>query len=193
MEKNVGNAAEKLLLIGGSAGSLEVILAVLPQLVPNPLLAMVIILHRKGGDDHAVLTALINDRTRILVKEAEEKDLIRGGCIYLAPGDYHLLIEKNKTLSLDFSEKIHFSRPAIDVSFQTGAEAYGAAVAGILLSGANKDGTEGLRAINQAGGISVVQAPASSVVDFMPAYAVKHASPQKILTAEEMVLFINSL
>jgi len=193
MEKALNKAAQKLLLIGGSAGSLEVILAMLPNLRVHPSMAIIIILHRKGGDESTVLLSLIKERTSLPVHEAEEKELITGGHIYIAPGDYHLLIEKDKTLSLDFSEKIHFSRPSIDVSFQTGAEAYGADVIGVLLSGASKDGTEGLKAINKAGGISVVQAPGSSAVDFMPAHALQHASPKQVLNVAEMISYINRL
>lgn len=193
MEKNITTAAQKLLLIGGSAGSLEVILAVLPNLNIKQDTAIIIIIHRKGGDDNNTLVTLLKHRTSSPVKEAEEKELIQGGHIYIAPGDYHLLIEKNKTISLDFSEKIHFSRPSIDVSFQTAAEAYGADVTGLLLSGASQDGTEGLKAINKAGGISLVQAPGSSVVDFMPVYAVKHASPSRVLNVDEIATYINQL
>ena len=194
MEENVNTTpAGKLAILGGSAGSLEVILAVLPGLQISPALAIIIVLHRKGGDDSNILLSLIRDRTVIPVKEAEGKEVITGGQIYIAPGDYHLLVEKNKTISLDFSEKIHFSRPAIDVSFQTAAEAYGKDVIGVLLSGASKDGTEGLKMINKAGGTSVVQTPDSSVMDFMPAYALKHASPDKILNAEQLTVFLNQL
>ena len=193
MAENVAIHAQNLLLIGGSAGSLEVILAMLPGITLRKHIAMVIILHRKGGDDSTVLVSLIKDRTAAPVKEAEEKEIIKGGHIYIAPGDYHLLIEKDKTFSLDFSEKIHFSRPSIDVSFQTGAEAFGPATIGLLLSGASKDGTEGLQAINSAGGISVVQTPDSSVVDFMPANAIKYAAPDKTLNVTELAAFINTL
>ena len=113
--------------------------------------------------------------------------------IYFAPGDYHLLIENDRTFSLDFSEKIHFSRPAIDVSFQTGAEAFGSRTIGILLSGASKDGTEGLRAINKVGGMTIIQAPASSAVDFMPAHALKYASPKVVSEIRDIAGFINEL
>jgi len=193
MAEDVDKQAQKLLLIGGSAGSLEVILTMLPHIILREHLAMVIVLHRKGGDDSAVLISLLKDRTSIPVKEAEGKEIIAGGHIYIAPGDYHLLIEKNKTFTLDFSEKIHFSRPCIDLSFQTGADAFGTATIGVLLSGASKDGTEGLQAINSAGGISVVQTPGSSVVDFMPANAIRYASPKKMLNVTGLIDYINQL
>jgi two-component system, chemotaxis family, protein-glutamate methylesterase/glutaminase len=193
MEKNVSRPAKQLLLIGGSAGSLEVILAVLPNLKVNPAMAIIIILHRKGGDDSNTLLTLLKERSATPVKEVEEKELITGGYIYIAPGDYHLLVEKDKTLSLDYSEKVHFSRPSIDVGFQTAAEAYGPNAIGLLLSGASKDGTDGLRAINKAGGVSVIQAPGSSVVDFMPAHALQHAAPAKVLNVAEITAYINQL
>lgn len=193
MEENVMVPAKKLLLIGGSAGSLEAILGMLPSLHIRAHMAILIVLHRKGGDDSNTLVSLIKDRTTAIVKEAEEKDMVSGGCIYIAPGDYHLLVEKDKTLSLDFSEKVHFSRPSIDVSFQTGAEAFGEDAIAVLLSGASKDGTEGLKAINKAGGISLVQAPGSSVVDFMPANALKYANPHQSLNVAELSSYINQL
>ncbi|MEP7279584.1 MAG: chemotaxis protein CheB [Bacteroidota bacterium] len=191
MEENVSGAAKKLVLIGGSAGSLEVVLAILQQLRADPLRAIIIVLHRKGGNESNVLVSLLKDRTRVPVKEAEEKELITGGQVYIAPGDYHLLIENDKTLSLDFSEKIYYSRPCIDVSFQTAAEAYGPLATGILLSGASRDGTDGIIAINKAGGVSVVQSPASSVVDYMPAHALKHAAPRLVLNIAELIDYVN--
>lgn len=193
MEKNVSGTAEKLVLIGGSAGSLEVIFAVLPKVQPRADLAIIIVLHRKGGDESGMLLSLLNDKTSMPVKEVEEKEIIRGGHVYVAPGDYHLLVEQNRTLSLDFSEKINYSRPSIDVAFETGAEAYGPRACAILLSGASKDGTDGLKAINSAGGISVVQTPGSSIVNFMPSNAIAYANPARVLATEEMAAFINQL
>ena len=135
----------ELMVVGGSAGSLEALLQFLPHLKQEKNLAIVLIMHRRGGE--SLLTQLLQEKTTWQVKEAEEKEPVLPGTIYIAPADYHLLIEKDRTFSLDYSEKVHYSRPAIDVTFEAAADVYGPAVIGFLLSGANQDGTEGLQKI----------------------------------------------
>ena len=108
----------KMLAIGGSAGSLDVILKIVAALPFVSHLATVIIVHRKN-DGESILTYLLSTRTKLAVKEIEDKEAIKGGTIYIAPADYHLLIENEKMFSLDASEKIHHSRPSIDVSFES--------------------------------------------------------------------------
>jgi two-component system, chemotaxis family, protein-glutamate methylesterase/glutaminase len=127
MEKNSLIHNCKLLIIGGSAGSLEVILLFLKDLKSTLPFPILLVLHRKSSFDSA-LTHLISTRTKLPVQEAEEKEQLKPGNIYIAPADYHLLIEKQHTVSLDFSEKIHYSRPSIDITFQTAAEAYGSSL-----------------------------------------------------------------
>lgn len=183
---------DQLIIIGGSAGSLEVLLHVLPQLNAGLNIPIVIVLHRKATND-TMLSQLLASKTKICVQEIEEKDLIRKDCIYIAPADYHLLIEKDKTFSLDFSEKINYSRPSIDVSFQSAAEVYGASLTAILLSGANTDGTQGLREVKKYGGTAIVQDPDSAEVDFMPKAAVEAAVADKVLGIPEIALLINQL
>jgi len=113
----------RALIIGGSAGSLDVLLKVLPELKRNLDFAIIIVIHRKQGTD-SLLTDLLSHRTNLRVKEADEKEKILDGNVYIAPSDYHLLIEKDFTFSLDYSEKINYSRPSIDVTFQSAADAY---------------------------------------------------------------------
>ena len=190
------NSVEKhqteILVIGGSAGSLEVILYALP-LLKNPLpISIIIVLHRKNNSD-STLTNLFKAKTRIPVKEAEEKEVIRAGHIYIAPPDYHLLIEKNRTFSLDYSEKVHFSRPSIDLTFQTAAETYRESLAGLLLSGANADGAEGLELIKLTGGIVAVQNPKTAEVSYMPQQALNKLEPDYILDIKQVADFINGL
>ena len=181
--------AGKVVIIGGSAGSLEVLLKILPGLTAIPSFALVIVLHRKSGED-ATLEELIAVKTAIPVKEVEDKVLLEAGYIYIAPADYHLLFEKNGELSLDISEKVHYSRPNIDVSFESAADAYGQAVTAILLSGANADGTHGLKIVKEAGGATVVQKPESAEVPFMPANAIENMQVDYILDAEALLAFI---
>ena len=191
MEKEIFMNKYELLIIGGSAGGLEVLLEVLPQLRTDLDYAVVLVMHRRGGD--SLLTGLLSDKTKLTVKEAEEKEAIRPGVIYIAPADYHLLIENDKTFSLDYSEKIHYSRPAIDASFETAAEAYGPLLAGVLLSGANADGAEGLLQIKQAGGLTIVQDPDEASVSYMPQQAIEKNAADKILTTRQIIGLLNEL
>src|SRR5690606_6866641 len=122
---------------GGSAGSLEVILKFLPE-IRNPIdSALIFILHRKSTQADDVLTHLFSSKSDLPVKEAEDKEIILPNRVYLAPAGYHLLIEKERTFSLDISEKVNYSRPSIDITFFTAAEAFGKNLIGVLLSGGN--------------------------------------------------------
>lgn len=125
--------------------------------------------------------------------ELQEKETIRAGTLYIAPPNYHLLIENNKTFSLDASEKINFSRPSIDVAFQSAAEIYTTHLTGLLLSGANSDGTIGLQKIKHHGGKVLVQNPQSAVVSIMPESAIENVVVDEILHPEEMAQYINQL
>jgi len=184
--------AYRVVLIGGSAGSLEVVLDLLKSMSPFRSYSLVIILHRKSGEDNK-LEELLALKTNIPVKEVEDKTALAPGAIYVAPSDYHLLFEKNGTLSLDTSEKVNYSRPSIDVSFESAADAYGNGVAAILLSGANADGTQGLKIVKQAGGMTIVQDPDTAEMPFMPKHAVENAAPDKALDAEGIAAFLNDM
>ncbi|MBC8035020.1 MAG: chemotaxis protein CheB [Chitinophagaceae bacterium] len=190
MEKN-SIAPFPLIVVGGSAGSLEVILSFLPLLRKDLKVAILIVLHRSSDPD-PVLQSLLSSKTSIAVKEAEEKELLMKGVIYIAPADYHLLIEKDFTFSLDYSEKVNYSRPSIDVTFEIAAEVFKERTTGILLSGANTDGTEGLMAVKATGGTTVVQDPSTASVPYMPQYAVSHAPVDHVLKAADIAAFINS-
>ncbi|WP_348822403.1 chemotaxis protein CheB [Flavobacterium aestuarii] len=183
MEKDDIISGCKVVLIGGSAGSLKVLLQILPQLSVIPAFAIVIILHRKNTTD-SILEQLIALKTVLPVKEIEDKTLLEPGFIYIAPSDYHLLFEKNGLLSLDISEKINHSRPSIDVSFESAAEVYTTSLAAILLSGSNSDGTLGLKEVQKLGGKIIVQNPLSAEMPFMPNYAILNTIPDFILDAD---------
>lgn len=190
MEKDKINC--EVLIIGGSAGSLDVLMQILPKLDIISTFAIVIVLHRKSSED-MLLEDLISIKTDIPLKDVEDKVALKPGFIYIAPSDYHLLFEKNDVLSLDTSEKINYSRPSIDVAFESAAEIYGTSLIGILLSGANSDGTAGLKAIRNSGGTVVVQNPASAQMDYMPKNAILNMTPDYILDIEELLEFINDI
>ena len=191
MEKDSVRKTE-LVLIGGSAGSIDALLQILPKLNRKLSFAIIIIIHRKSSFE-STLSDLFESKSKLRVKEAEEKETIVPGMIYLAPADYHLLIEGDKTLSLDFSEKILHSRPAIDATFQTAADVYKEKVAAILLSGANADGSAGIKAIQQVGGLTVVQDPEDAEIRYMPTQALAKMKPDLVLTKYQIADFINGL
>ena len=192
MAEALNKQAIKLLIIGGSAGSLEVLLTVLPELRADLSFAIIIVLHRKYDNDSS-LTGLVAARTKMKVKEVDDKDEILPGWIYLAPADYHLLIETDHTLALDYSEKVNYSRPCIDVTFQTATEAYGSALCCLLLSGASADGADGLDLVRQNGGVTAVQDPESAEVAYMPLKAIEKSQPDYIVDIKDIADFINSL
>ena len=191
MEKDTLKSDFHVVMIGGSAGSLEVITKMLAGLF-NRNLAIVLIIHRKGSV-HSSLADVLNLKSSIVVKEVEEKEKIRQGCMFIAPADYHLLIERDGSFSLDYSEKINFSRPSIDVSFECAAEVFGRRVIGILLSGVNADGVARLKSIKRAGGICVVQDPGSALVNYMPMQALLEVKPDKTLSSAEIADYLNSI
>ena len=180
------------LIIGGSAGSLDVILKLLPDLSTDLEFPIIIVLHRKSGRN-SMLTDLLSARTKLKVKEIEEKEEIRSSTIYVAPPSYHLLVEKDRTFSLDASEKINFSRPSIDVTFESAAEVFKENLVCLLLSGANSDGTLGLEMVNRSGGKTAIQDPKSADSSFMPQNALNHVTINEILEPKNMANFINNL
>ncbi len=191
MEKNTVKGS-RILLIGGSAGSLEVLIKALPLLRPVLSFPVVIVLHRKSSEDK-LLEDLIAAKTAVPVAEIEDKTPINPGNIYVAPSDYHLLFENNGVVGLDVSDKVNYSRPSIDVCFESAARVYGTGVTGILLSGANADGTAGLKEIHEHGGTVVIQQPATAEMPYMPQYAINSLTPDYIIPANELAAYINRL
>ncbi|HTB99725.1 MAG TPA: chemotaxis protein CheB [Ferruginibacter sp.] len=182
----------ELVIIGGSSGSLDAILKILPKLSSSFNIPIVIVMHRNVASD-SVLEEVLASRTLLKVKEAEEKELITPGYIYIAPPDYHLLIEKDHTLSLDYSEKVNYSRPSIDVSFESAAEIYREKLVCIILSGANGDGAEAVAYATEVGSKIIIQDPREAIVSFMPEQAIEHTSINNIYSIQEIISFLNSL
>ena len=181
-----------LVVIGGSAGSLDVVLKILPQLKQGSTLSIILVMHRKNTYDFS-LSDLLSTKTAWSVFEAEEKQLLKQDHIYLAPADYHLLIENDHTVSLDVSEKVNYSRPSIDVTYESAVDVYGARLAALLLSGANDDGVEGLRKVKSAGGLTIVQDPKTAAVAYMPQHAVNNVAVDLIRAPGELGELINQL
>jgi two-component system chemotaxis response regulator CheB len=167
-----------LVVIGGSAGAIDVLRQVLPRLTKafRPSVAIVIHLPAQGP---IVLHELLAGPGTPPMKVAEDKEPVMPGTIYFAPPDYHLLIEGGGTFALSIDSRVHFARPAIDVLFESAAEAFGDRVMGIILSGANADGAAGLKAVANAGGLAVVQSLETAEMIAMPAAALE-AVPDSI-------------
>jgi two-component system chemotaxis response regulator CheB len=191
MEENRMNPF-KLILIGGSAGSLEIILNIISELPINKSYTCVIIVHRKSSSE-SILQDLFSGKTSLPVKEVEDKETIVPGTIYLAPADYHLLFENTTTFSLDASEKIHFSRPSIDVSFESASQAFADLTVAILLSGANADGAKGLQKIEASGGLVVIQDPETAEVGYMPAQGLKLVQSAVVLPGDQIGKYLCNL
>jgi len=167
-----------LVVIGGSAGAIDVLQRVLPALPAGFAPATAVVIH-VAAEGPGLLTEIFTTQDGLRVKLAEDKEPIAGGTIYFAAPDYHLLVEKGGTFALSVDERLHYSRPAIDVLFESAAEAYGDRLLGVILSGANADGAAGLRAVARAGGITAVQSLETAEMIAMPAAALE-AAPQSI-------------
>lgn len=181
----------RLVVIGGSAGSLSMVLRILPYLNVTLHIPVVTVFHRKSDD--TTLIEVLSSRTGFEVREVEDKGGILPNVFYIAPADYHVLIEKDYTFTLDDSEKVNYSRPSIDVTFESAADAYGANLTCILLSGANADGVNGLKIAKQKGSSIVIQDPASAEVPYMPQQAMAQLTPDYILRPDNVQQMIAAI
>ena len=179
------------LLIGASAGGVEALLSLLEDLPPDYRLPVVCLLHQPDRSD-SLLADLLQRRLKLPAKEAEDKEYLSGGVVYVAPAGYHLSIETDHSFSLSREEPRHFSRP-IDILFESAADAYGEQLAAALLTGANEDGAAGLLAIKQAGGLTLVQEPADAQVPTMPNAALALLKPDFLLSINAMRLLLAEL
>jgi two-component system, chemotaxis family, protein-glutamate methylesterase/glutaminase len=180
-----------LIAIGTSWGGLRALGTLLDHLPDELDVPIAIAQHRGAGSLEGVLAAALRRHVDREVREVEDKDPIERSRIYLAPPDYHLLVERGGfALSLD--EHVQFARPSIDVLFETAAEAYGPGAIGVVLTGANADGAAGLAAIAARGGVAIVQDPASAEVRVMPDAAIA-AAASVVLPLEEIAPYVLEL
>lgn len=179
-------------VIGASVGAIEVLSAILPALPADYPFAVFVVVH-VPPDKKSLLADLFADRCAIAVKEAEDKEVIQPSTVYFAPADYHLLVEPDFTLSLSSDEPVLYSRPAIDVLFQTAADAYGDSLTGVVLTGASADGQAGLKAVCDAGGQAFVQNPDTAEGTAMPKAALATCPTASPLPVEEIAVALNAL
>lgn len=168
-------------VIGASAGGVTALFSVLGALPAGLAIPVICVLHLPD-DRHSQLAEVLQRRLRRPVCEARDKQPLRAGQIYVAGPGYHLSVERDLTLSLSQEPPVHFSRPAIDYLFMSAADAYGAGLLGMLLTGANEDGAEGLAYIKHNGGRTVVQDPRDAQVALMPEAALALHQPDHILS-----------
>lgn len=164
---------DKIILIGGSAGSFPIIMNLLPELPVYFDVPVIIVLHRLRNVISEMAYLFSKATNKHTIREPEDKEPILPGNIYLAPQNYHLLIEPDKVFSLDYSEQINFSRPSIDLSFISAANVYKENCIGILLSGSNKDGANGLTHVLTKGDKAIIQDPIDASYNVMPTEAIK--------------------
>ncbi len=173
----------------GGLKALENILPIISSDFPAPI--MVVQHHDPLADDF--LARHLNRLSQVQVKVAEEKEKAVAGVVYLAPANYHLLVEDDHTLSLSIDEKVNFARPAIDVLFESGADAWQARLIGIILTGANHDGSQGLHRIKKLGGLTIVQDPQTAQAQTMPESALAATEVDYVLPLDEIGYFLNDV
>ncbi|MBL0882553.1 MAG: chemotaxis protein CheB [Chitinophagaceae bacterium] len=182
-----------IIIIGGSAGSIPVCISLLKALNNNNDIPVVLIIHRMRNVVSQLDMLLTREVGSVKITEPEDKQSITKGKIYLAPQNYHLLFEEDHSFSLDYSDPIHYSRPSIDVSFESAGRTYGHRVLAILLSGANSDGAEGLSYLTDIGASCIVQDPSSAQYPTMPSSAIALDKKIRIMNEEEMTTFLQEL
>ena len=180
----------EMIIIGGSAGSFNIILSILRGLDKNIQVPIILILHRLKNSDSS-LEKHLQLNSHYQVKEAEDKEFAKKGFLYTAPSDYHLLLEENGSFSLDSSELVNYSRPSIDVTFESFSYVLKKKCCGILLSGSNHDGAKGLKLIAENGGISIVQDCKEAEFNVMPKSAIKIYENHNILTVNNIIKKLN--
>lgn len=177
------------IVMGVSAGGLAALNAILPHLSKDLALPVIIVQHMSPDSDD-FLVQHFDKRCSLRVKEAEDKMPIENGTIYFAPANYHLLVEEDRSLALSTAERVQYSRPAIDVLFETAADVFQEGLLGIILTGANSDGTKGAGRIRQLGGLVIAQNPETAEAPAMPRSAIANGV-DAILELEQIAPFIN--
>ena len=182
----------QLIAVGASWGGMQAISSLLDGIREHRELAVVIAQHRHPESGRE-LRDTFQLHSSLRVRDAEDKDVVEPGNAYLAPPDYHLLVEREGTLALSTDERVNYARPSIDVLFESVADAYGSRSIGIVLTGANDDGAAGLRRVKELGGVAIVQDPRDAQRPEMPAAAIAATDADVVLPLAEIPLFLSGL
>lgn len=177
--------SSEVVLIGGSAGSFKAIFRIVKNFSANLNKAVIIVIHRKKNF-FSEIEKLFAENSRISLREICDKEEVRKNTIYIAPANYHVLIEKEQVFSLDVSDAVWYSKPSIDVTFESAAEVYGNKCAAILLSGANQDGAEGLLKLRNCGALTIAQNPDEAEMSEMPRAAVVMKAAGYVLSNKDI-------
>jgi two-component system chemotaxis response regulator CheB len=180
-----------IVVVGTSWGGLAALRTLVGGLPKDFMMAVTLVQHRHKDSDQ-LLRVLLQERSALEVCEVEDKMPIEHGRVYVAPPDYHTLVERGH-FSLSTEAPVRYSRPSIDVTFTSAADSYAHRTVGIVLTGANADGAEGLRKISDRGGMAIVQDPATAESKVMPDAARRSVPRAKVLPLEEIVAFVGSL
>ncbi|MBD1394762.1 chemotaxis protein CheB [Mucilaginibacter glaciei] len=181
----------KILLIGGSAGSFKLIFRMVKSFPHDLNKTVVIVMHRKKNF-FSEIEKLFAENSRMLLREVSDKEKIEGNAIYIAPANYHTLIESDGLFSLDVSEAVWYSKPSIDVTFESAAEVYKQSCTAILFSGANQDGAEGLLKLRNCGALTIAQSPVDAEMAEMPQSAIDREAAGYVLSNNEIFELIQS-
>ncbi len=179
-------------VIGASAGGVEALMALLPALPADFAVPVLVVIHLPRQTPSS-LVEIFTAKCRLAIEEAEDKMPLAGGTVVFAPPDYHLLVDRGPALALSADELVNYSRPSIDVLFESAAEYYDGRLAGIILTGANADGAAGLAAIGRAGGVTIVQRPEEAYASAMPAAALASAHPDYVLSLTDIAGLLETL
>ncbi len=180
------------IVMGASAGGLGAIKTIVSVLPADFRFPIAIVQHLSPLTDNYWIT-IVDRGSALTVKEADEKEPIRSGMVYIAPPNYHLLVERDETLSLSIDQKVNYARPAIDPLFESAAEVYQERLIGIVLTGSNSDGALGLRRIKEYGGLAIVQTPDTAESSYMPMAAIAAADVDYILPLDEIASLLISI
>ncbi len=180
------------IVIGTSAGGVEALSVLLPALPAGLRAAVLVVLHLPRGRPSRLVEVFM-PKCRLPVREAEDKEPIEAGVVYFAPPDYHLLVDAGPRIALSADEPVNFSRPSIDVLFESAADTYGGRLLGIILTGASHDGALGLETVHQAGGVTIVQQPESAQVPLMAEWALKRGPVDHVLSLEQIADSLRAL
>lgn len=182
----------KAVIIGGSAGSFQVVTRILNSLPPSFPVPVLLCLHRLKHVRSGFVEAL-SLKSAIPVEEPFDKDVLRPGRAYLAPANYHMYIELANRIALSGEETVNHSRPSIDLSFITAANAYRDKLIGIILSGANKDGAMGLKKVHDLGGVTLVQDPEECEVKTMTQSALQLTRVDYVYSTDQIISYLKKL
>ncbi len=175
----------RAVVIGGSAGGVEALTAILSRLERDFELPVLVVQHLHASDDGAFWRHLARVTT-LSVVEPCDKECIQSGCVYAAPANYHMLVERLGTISLSVDARVNWSRPSIDVLFESAAVVWTEALVAIILSGANADGAQGICAVKAAGGLTIAQRPESAPSPTMPQAAIDTGAVDEVLPADQI-------